>query len=88
MSEDTGATFAPDGLRLVVRTYAAVHEIAAGDVLLPVELLLAQPPSTVGAPPEPQGEAVCYGAANEGIYTIGEGNPVPIHYLRRDQPKP
>ncbi len=77
----TDAAFSADGLRLGLRTYAAIHEMTVSSPDAPISAFLGQTPASIQPPPEPQGEALCYAIDVSGIFTVSEGNPVPIHFL-------
>jgi hypothetical protein len=75
----TGGSFHPCGGRLLIRTYAAVHEFVqpGGE---PFEAIFGAPATLVPVALEPQGEAVTYAADGQGYFTASEtviGAPAP-----------
>ncbi|MFC7550051.1 hypothetical protein [Plantactinospora sp. GCM10030261] len=68
----TGAATAPDGRRVLLRTYADAFEfdVPDGDV---VAALTGGTPRIVPLPDEPQGEAVTYSRDGRMILTVSEG---------------
>jgi hypothetical protein len=67
----TGAASAPDGRRVVLRTYADAFEfdVTGGDV---VAALTGGAPRVVPLPGEPQGEAVTYSRDGASLLTVSE----------------
>ncbi|MEH0974336.1 hypothetical protein V6U77_24705 [Micromonospora sp. CPCC 205546] len=67
----TGAATAPDGRRVVLRTYADAYEfdVADGDV---VAALTGGTPRIVALPDEPQGESVTYSRDGRSLLTVSE----------------
>lgn len=67
----TGAAAAPDGRRVVLRTYADAFEfdVPDGDV---VAALTTGTPRVVALPDEPQGESVCYSPDGRFLLTVSE----------------
>lgn len=67
----TGAATAPDGRRVVLRTYADAFEfdVPDGDV---VAALTTGTPRVVALPDEPQGESVCYSRDGRFLFTVSE----------------
>ncbi|MFR9776368.1 hypothetical protein ACL02O_09915 [Micromonospora sp. MS34] len=67
----TGAAAAPDGRRVVLRTYADAFEfdVADGDV---VAALTTGEPRVVALPDEPQGESVTYTRDGRFLLTVSE----------------
>ena len=84
----TGAAKAPDGKRVVVRTYADAFEwdVSGGDV---VKAITTGTPRITPLPDEPQGEAITYGADGASFITVSDvdsGKPTPL--LRYHPPAP
>lgn len=79
----TAAAIAPDGARLVIRTYLSVLEYRApaGEG---IEAALAATPVKLPAPPELQGEALTYAADGHGILTAAEGRKPRLFLLPCD----
>ncbi|MEU7998821.1 hypothetical protein AB0B83_26305 [Micromonospora sp. NPDC049060] len=67
----TGAATAPDGRRIVLRTYADAYEfdVTDGDV---VAALTGGTPRIVALPDEPQGESVTYSRDGRSLLTVSE----------------
>ncbi|MEU4770766.1 hypothetical protein [Micromonospora sp. NPDC023644] len=67
----TGGATAPDGRRVVLRTYADAYEfdVADGDV---VAALTGGTPRVVALPDEPQGESVTYDRDGRSLLTVSE----------------
>ena len=87
----TGATKAPDGKRVVVRTYADAFEwdVPDGDV---VKAITAGTPRITALPDEPQGEAVTYSADGASFITVSDvdsGRTTPLlRYHPTAPPRP
>lgn len=67
----TGAATAPDGRRVVLRTYADAYEfdVSDGDV---VPALTGGTPRVIALPDEPQGESVTYSRDGQSLLTVSE----------------
>ena len=67
----TGAATAPDGRRVVLRTYADAFEfdVAGGDV---VAALTSAVPRVTALPDEPQGESITYSRDGRSLLTVSE----------------
>ncbi|MCM0677239.1 hypothetical protein NCC78_21480 [Micromonospora phytophila] len=67
----TGAATAPDGRRVVLRTYADAFEfdVVDGDVLT---ALTSGRPRMTALPDEPQGESITYGRDGRSLLTVSE----------------
>ncbi|MEW2378735.1 hypothetical protein AB0883_21905 [Micromonospora sp. NPDC047812] len=67
----TGAATAPDGRRIVLRTYADAYEfdVTDGDV---VTALTGGTPRIIALPDEPQGESVTYSRDGRSLLTVSE----------------
>ncbi|TDC34587.1 hypothetical protein E1211_17195 [Micromonospora sp. 15K316] len=67
----TGAATAPDGRRVVLRTYADAFEfdVAGGDV---IAALTGGTPRATPLPDEPQGESISYSADGRSLLTVSE----------------
>jgi hypothetical protein len=89
----TGAAKAPDGKRVVVRTYADAFEwdVPDGDV---VKAITAGTPRITALPDEPQGEAITYSADGASFVTVSDvdsGKTTPLlryHPIAPPRPKP
>jgi hypothetical protein len=77
----TGGTVAPDGARVVIRTYVAAHEwdIAPGATL--AATLLDGASRRVVLPIMAQGEAIAYAATGGALLVTSEGSPAPLYEL-------
>lgn len=79
----TGGANAPDGTRVVLRTYADAYEfpVAGGDV---VRAIATGTPRVVPLPGEPQGESITYDRDGVSLLTVSEqataAQPVVIRY--------
>jgi hypothetical protein len=78
----TGAAAAPDGSRVVIRTYFNALELrrAKGRAF---ETIFDAAPTPVSIPLERQGEAIAYTADSKAIVTTSEKIPAPIYQLTR-----
>ncbi|MFI7606303.1 hypothetical protein ACIBTV_14365 [Micromonospora sp. NPDC049366] len=67
----TGAATAPDGSRVVLRTYADAFEfdVTGGDV---IAALTTGTPRTTALPDEPQGESITYDRDGRSVLTVSE----------------
>ncbi|WP_198141686.1 hypothetical protein [Micromonospora sp. ATCC 39149] len=67
----TGAASAPDGRRVVLRTYADAFafDVASGDL---VAALTTGRPSSIPLPDEPQGESVSFSRDGRSLLTVSE----------------
>jgi len=76
----TGAALAPDGRRLVLRTYTDAYEwtVPSGDV----PAALRGEPVRIPLPEAPQGEAIAY-SPRGALLTTSERVPALVHELRR-----
>jgi hypothetical protein len=72
----TGGDVAPDGSRVVVRTYAQAFEwaVSGGDVVA----ALKGTPRVVDLPDEQQGEAIAYTRDGKDLVTTSEGKGAPL----------
>ncbi|WP_433385445.1 hypothetical protein [Micromonospora sp. KLBMP9576] len=72
----TGAATAPDGRRVVLRTYADAYEfdVADGEV---VAALTGGTPRVTALPDEPQGESVTYDRDGRSLLTVSETTSQP-----------
>jgi hypothetical protein len=76
----TGGDMAPDGSRIIIRTYQQAYEWTVAKGERP-EDALKRPPRVVALALERQGEAICYGLNGKAILTTTEGNPAPVTIL-------
>lgn len=76
----TGGDVAPDGSRIVVRTYTGAYEWAIPEAGLAAAF--TQPPLAIALPETDQGEAIAYTRAGDGLVTTSEGQRAPVHILR------
>jgi hypothetical protein len=85
----TGGANAPDGSRVVLRTYADAYEFAVtgGDV---VRAITTGTPRAIPLPDEPQGESIAYDRDGSSLLTMSEQTgPVVLRYpLPRPSPRP
>lgn len=80
----TAADIAPDGRRLVTRSYLGGWEWrlpaeTGGEALAPS---FAQRPAALPLPEEPQGEALCFSADGKALLTISERLPTTLYEVR------
>jgi hypothetical protein len=73
----TGGDISTDGKEVLIKTYSKVYYYRreTNDALADV---LSQSPIPIDYVFEPQGEAICFGAENEGFYTTSEISPFKI----------
>jgi hypothetical protein len=77
----TGAAAAPDGSRVVIRTYFSAVELArAADQ--PFEAIFDAEPRLVNIPIERQGEAITYALDGQSLITTSEKLPAPIYQIK------
>jgi hypothetical protein len=87
----TGGATAPDGSRVVLRTYADAFEFAVtgGDV---VRAITTGTPRVVPLPDEPQGESIAYDRDGRSLLTVSEqrtaAQPVILRYPAPPPPSP
>ncbi|MEV4656021.1 hypothetical protein [Micromonospora sp. NPDC049301] len=72
----TGAASAPDGRRVVLRSYADAFEYDVPDADL-VAALTTGTPRVVPLPDEPQGESITYGRDGRSLFTVSESADQP-----------
>jgi hypothetical protein len=77
----TAADIAPDGRRLLLRTYGGLYELALAEGEA-FEAVFGKPLAALPAPPERIGEAAAY-AADGGIVTVAEGVGAAVYEIRR-----
>ncbi len=80
----TAADIAPDGKRLVTRSYVGGWEWRlpeCGDVG-EFTRILRQEPTALKLAVEPQGEALCFSADGKALLTISEGTPITLYQIR------
>ena len=65
------AAMAPDGKEIIIKTYFELgyYKVGNGEK---IETALSRTPTIIPYRPEPQGEAVCFSAVNNGYYTLSE----------------
>ncbi|GAA3734605.1 hypothetical protein GCM10022225_16240 [Plantactinospora mayteni] len=87
----TGGAVAPDGSRVILRTYADALEfdVTGGDV---VRAVTEGTPRVIPLPDEPQGEAITYGPDGTALFTLSEkaqgesaADPVLLRYPIADR---
>lgn len=78
----TGGDVAPDGSRVVVRTYTDAYEWEVGEGGVLDALTLTAPYARTPLPPTTQGEAIGYGADSRTLWVSSEGAGAPVHRLR------
>ncbi|HZS05183.1 MAG TPA: hypothetical protein VFD58_10145 [Blastocatellia bacterium] len=78
----TGASAAPDGSRVIIRTYLNAIELRreTGGAF---ETIFNSTPVPVDIPLERQGEAIGYTADGKSVVTTGEKVPAPIYQMTR-----
>ncbi len=77
----TGAATAPDGKRVVIRTYfTALELVRTGGKF---EALFNAEPQTIQIPLEKQGEAISYTLDGKALMTTSEKLPAPLYQLGR-----
>jgi hypothetical protein len=83
----TAADIAPDGRRLVTRSYLGGWEwrLSAGTDAGALARSFAQRPSALPLPEEPQGEALCFSADGRALLTISERLPTTLYEVRLDK---
>jgi hypothetical protein len=80
----TGAAAAPDGSRVVIRTYFSAFEIKkAGSGAF--EKIFSSMPESIKLPMERQGEAISYTLDGKSLVTTSEKIPAPIFQLTRQR---
>jgi hypothetical protein len=81
----TGGAVAPDGSRLVLRTYtdAYVWAVAGGDV---AGALRSGTRRRIPLPATPQGEAIAFTPDGRSLLTSTEGVPSPVHVVPLGDP--
>lgn len=79
----TGGDVAPDGSRVVVRTYTDAYEwlVPEGGDLLST-LTLTAPSTRTPLPATAQGEAIGYGSDSRTLWVSSEGAGAPVHRVR------
>lgn len=78
----TGADAAPDGSRVVIRTYFSAVELRRASNA-PFESVFNSKLFTVNVPLERQGEAIAYSADSRAIVTTSERVPAPLYRIER-----
>jgi hypothetical protein len=83
----TGGAVAPDGSRLVLRTYtdAYLWTIPNGDI---AAALQADPVRRIALPPTEQGEAVAFSPDGRSLLTSTEKVPAPVYAVPVGDPEP
>jgi hypothetical protein len=76
--EPTGAAISADGLEILVRTYRNIYYWKRGTGATIVSVLSSQSPAQSLNSSEPQGESVCFGNLDKGIYTLSENAGLPL----------
>lgn len=81
-----GAAISADGKEIIVKTYFALayYKRQAGE---PVETALQKTPVPIPYLLEPQGEAVCFSASNNGYFTLSEkgfASDVKLYFYKRN----
>lgn len=78
----TGGDIAPDGKRLVLRTYYAAYEWRLPDGEKNFDAVWATTPAMVPLPLQPQGEGICYSADGTSLIISSEKTPTAIYELK------
>ena len=81
----TAADIAPDGRRLVTRSYLCGWEwsVAKGGDPRDFAALLRRTPTRIDLPAEPQGEALCFSRDGDALLTISEKRPTRLYEVGR-----
>ena len=74
----TAGDISPDGARILLRTYTGALLWPRGNASI-VDALAGRP-CDVPLAPEPQGEAIAFGADGQGYWTISEGTEQPLYW--------
>lgn len=76
----TSGEISADGSQIVLRTYNTVYmwDRERGQT---VENALRGQPREIAAPPEPDGEAICFAAGNTGLYSVSEGKGMYLNFI-------
>jgi hypothetical protein len=77
---------APDGKEIIIKTYFELgyYKVGNGEK---IETALSRTPTIIPYRPEPQGEAVCFSAVNNGYYTLSEKSfaaDVRLYFYKRN----
>ena len=78
----TGGDIAPDGKRLVLRTYFAAYEWRLPDGEKNFDAVWATTPAMIPLPLQPQGEGICYTANGASLIVSSERVPTAIYELK------
>lgn len=80
------AALSPDAKEVIVKTYFALYHYTVGSGEK-IEAALQKPHTLLPYTPEPQGEAVCFSAANNGYFTLSEkgfASAVQLFFYKRN----
>lgn len=69
----TAADISPDGRRIAIRTYQAGWELELPSPDTPFQAIFECEPTSIELANEGQGEALCYSADGQALFTISEG---------------
>lgn len=78
----TGGDIAPDGKRLVLRTYYAAYEWRLPDGEKNFDAVWTTTPAMVSLSLQPQGEGICYSADGGSLVISSEKTPTAIYELK------
>ncbi|HVK03390.1 MAG TPA: hypothetical protein VM490_07940 [Armatimonadaceae bacterium] len=78
----TGGDIAPDGRRVILRTYFAAYEWRLPDGVRDFDAIWGTTPALVPAPFTQQGEAICYRADGKALLATSEKLPTPLYEIR------
>lgn len=78
----TGGDIAPDGKRLILRTYFAAYEWRLPDGEKKFDEVWSTTPAMVPLPLQPQGEGICYNATGTSLLVSSEKTPTAIYGLK------
>jgi len=79
------AAISPDGKEIIIKTYAELghYKLSQGEK---IETVLSRKPVILPYVLEPQGEAVCFSAINNGYFTLsekGQGDDLKLYFYKR-----
>jgi hypothetical protein len=78
----TGGDIAPDGRRVILRTYFAAYEWRLPDGEDDFDAIWRTTPALVPVPFTQQGEAICYSADGKSLLATSEKRPTPLYEIR------
>lgn len=80
------AAISPDNKEIIIKTYVELgyYKVGTGEK---IEAVLSKSPTIIPYRAEPQGEAVCFSALNNGYYTLSEkafASDVKLYFYKRN----